>query len=237
MFAGFTARTFGKAALAFGLAGSLSACGINTVPTAEEEAKARWADVESAYQRRADLVPNLVATARGAAASETQILTNVTNARAAATSINITTDDLSDPATFERFQNAQNQLTQALGQLRTVVENYPTLQSQARFADLMTQLEGTENQINVSRMRYNEAVQGYNTRIRTFPDIIGAKLIHGAKPMVPFRAAQGSQNAPSVNFDFGPAPQGRTVNGANDNAAAPSPAPTAAAPASSAAAQ
>jgi LemA protein len=199
---------------------SLAACGINSVPTAEENAKARWADVESAYQRRADLVPNLVATARGAAASETQILTNVTNARAAATSINVTTDDLSDPATFERFQNAQNQLTQALGQLRTVVENYPTLQSQARFADLMTQLEGTENQINVSRVRYNEAVQAYNTTIRTFPDAIGAKIIHGAKPMVPFRAEAGSQSAPDVDFGDMAAPPARTVSprpAANEN--------------------
>lgn len=195
----------GRLALAAAAVAGLAACGVNTVPAAEENAKARWADVESAYQRRADLVPNLVATAKGAAASETQILTNVTQARAAATSINITTDDLSDPATFERFQNAQNQLTQALGQLRTVVENYPQLQSQARFADLMTQIEGAENQINVARVRYNEAVQAYNTEIRTFPSIIGAKMIHGAKPLVPFRADAGASTAPTVNFDT-PAP-------------------------------
>ncbi len=198
---------FSTIAFATVAAASLSACGINSVPTAEEAAKARWADVESSYQRRADLIPNLVSTAKGAAASETTILTNVTNARAAATSINITTDDLSNPAEFEKFQNAQNQLTQALGQLRTVVENYPQLQSQARFADLMVQLEGTENRINVSRTRYNEAVQAYNTTIRTFPDAIGAKLIHGAKPMVPFKAAAGSEVAPTVNFDMNaPAP-------------------------------
>ncbi|MFN3468193.1 MAG: LemA family protein [Novosphingobium sp.] len=196
------ALRFSQVAFATVAAASLSACGINSVPAAEEEAKARWADVESAYQRRADLIPNLVATAKGAAASETQILTNVTEARARATSINITTDDLSDPAEFEKFQNAQNQLTQALGQLRTVVENYPQLQSQARFADLMVQLEGTENRINVARTRYNEAVQAYNTTIRTFPDAIGAKLIHGAKPMVPFKAAAGSEVAPTVNFDM-----------------------------------
>ena len=194
----------------------LAACGINSVPTAEENAKAKWADVESAYQRRADLVPNLVATAKGAAASETQILTNVTQARAAATSINITTDDLSDPATFEKFQNAQNQLTQALGQLRTVVENYPQLQSQARFADLMTQLEGTENRINLARTRYNEAVQAYNTEIRTFPSAIAAKIIYGAKPMVGFKAAPGADAAPSVNFDAPPAPPA-----VNDNQPAP----------------
>ena len=191
---------------------SLAACGINSVPASEENAKARWADVQSAYQRRADLVPNLVASVRGAAASETTILTNVTNARAAATSINVTTDDLSDPAEFQRFQAAQNQLTQALGQLRTVVENYPTLQSQARFADLMTALEGTENQINVARVRYNEAVQAYNTEIRTFPSIIGAKVVHGATPMVPFVASAASQTAPTVNLDNVGAPAAPAPN-------------------------
>ncbi|MFT4027540.1 MAG: LemA family protein [Novosphingobium sp.] len=199
-------------------AAGLSACGINSVPTAEENAKARWADVESAYQRRADLVPNLVATAKAAAASETQILTNVTNARAAATSINVRTEDLSDPATFEKFQNAQNQLTQALGQLRTVVENYPTLQSQARFADLMAQLEGTENRINTERGRYNEAVQEYNTTIRTFPAVVAAKVIYGAKPLVPFKADAGASSAPKVDFGDTAAPAAKA--GANDNSAA-----------------
>lgn len=181
-------------------AASLAGCGINSVPTAEENAKAKWADVESAYQRRADLVPNLVATVKGAAASETQILTQVTEARSRATSINITTDDLSDPETFRRFEEGQNQLTQALGQLRTVVEAYPQLQSQQGFRDLNVELAGTENRINTARMRYNEAVQAYNTTIRTFPDIIGAKIVHGAKPMTPFRAAAGSEKAPEVKF-------------------------------------
>jgi LemA protein len=181
-------------------AASLAGCGINSVPTAEENAKAKWADVESAYQRRADLVPNLVATVKGAAASETQILTQVTEARSRATSINITTEDLSDPETFRRFEEGQNQLTQALGQLRTVVEAYPQLQSQQGFRDLNVELAGTENRINTARMRYNEAVQAYNTTIRTFPDIIGAKIVHGAKPMTPFRAAAGSEKAPEVKF-------------------------------------
>ena len=216
----------GRFALVLAAAAGLSACGVNTVPTAEENAKAKWADVESAYQRRAALIPNLVATAKGAAASETQILTNVTNARARATGINITTDDLSDPATFERFQAAQNQLTQALGQLRTVVENYPTLQSQARFADLMTQLEGTENRIDVARTRYNEAVQEYNTTIRTFPAVVAAKVIYGAKPMIPFRADPGASTAPTVDFGTtAPAP----APAATDNATPTAPASTAAA--------
>ncbi len=194
---------------------SLSACGINSVPAAEENAKARWADVQSAYQRRADLVPNLVATVGAAAQSETQILTNVTEARARATSINVTTEDLSNPEEFQRFQAAQNQLTQALGQLRTVVENYPQLQSQGRFADLMVALEGSENQINVARVRYNEAVQAYNTEIRTFPSIIGAKIVHGAKPMQPFAAEPAAQTAPTVDFgSIG----GQQTAPANDNA-------------------
>jgi len=194
---------------------SLAACGINSVPAKEEVAKTKWADVQSAYQRRADLIPNLVSTVRGAAASETTILTNVTEARSRATSINITTDDLSNPEEFQKFQDAQNQLTQALGQLRTVVEAYPTLQSQARFADLMTALEGSENRINTARDRYNEAVRDYNTEIRTFPSIIGAKVIHGAKPMVPFEASAAAQSAPTVNLDAVAAP----VAPANDNAA------------------
>ncbi len=218
-----------RAFVALTAAAALSACGINSVPTKEEAAKAAWADVQSSYQRRADLVPNLVASVRGAAQSETTILTNVTEARARATSINITSDDLSNPEEFQRFQQAQNQLTQALGQLRTVVENYPQLQSQARFADLMTALEGSENRIDTARTRYNDAVRDYNTEIRTFPSAIGAKIIHGAEAMVPFEAAAGSDVAP--NFDFGnmgaqPAPGAAPAAPVNDNTAVPAPAAT-----------
>jgi LemA protein len=209
---------------------SLASCGINSVPTAEENAKARWADVEAQYQRRADLVPNLVESVKAAAGSETTILTNVTQARAAATSINITTDDLSDPATFERFQNAQNQLTQALGQLRTVVENYPQLQSQGRFTQLMDEISGTENRINEARRDYNSAVQGYNTTIRTFPDAIGAKIIYGAKPLVPFKADPAAATAPKVDFGAmgAPATPAAKAPGANDNAPPAAAAPAAA---------
>lgn len=217
-----------RAIVAIAAALSLSACGINTVPTVEEEAKARWADVQSAYQRRADLVPNLVSSVRAAAQSETAILTNVTEARASATAINITSDDLSDPAEFQRFQDAQNQLTQALGQLRTVVEAYPQLQSQGRFADLMTQLEGTENRIDVARTRYNEAVQAYNTTIRTFPATIAANVIYGAEPMQPFQAEAGSQVAPDVEFgDMSGAPArpaAQAAPPANDDLSAAEPA-------------
>ena len=213
----FAAR-LGRFALVAAAAAGLSACGINSVPTSEENAKAKWADVESAYQRRAALIPSLVATTKGAAASETQILTNVTQARASATAINITTDDLSDPATFEKFQAAQNQLTQALGQLRTVVEAYPTLQSQARFADLMQALSSSEDRIDVSRTRYNEAVQSYNTTIRTFPAVIAAKVIYGAKPLIPFKAEVGAETAPTV--DFGSPAAAPAAPAVNDNAPA-----------------
>lgn len=218
-------KSFRFALIAAGAA-MLASCGINSVPTKEEAAKAAWADVQSSYQRRADLVPNLVASVRGAAQSETTILTNVTNARAAATSINITTDDLSNPEEFRKFQDAQNQLTQALGQLRTVVENYPQLQNQARFGDLMTALEGSENRIDTARTRYNSAVQDYNTEIRTFPSAIGAKLVHGAKPMVPFTASEGAQNAPTVDFGNMGAQPAPGAAPANDNAT-PAPAQTA----------
>ena len=192
---------------------SLAACGINSVPAAEEEAKARWADVQNTYQRRADLIPNLVSTVRGAAASERQILTEVTQARADATRITVSDDQLTDPAAMARFAEAQSRLTVTLQRLQ---EAYPELQSQGRFADLMTALESCENRIDTARTRYNEAVQAYNTEIRTFPSIIGAKIIHGAEPMVPFEASESAQSAPTVNLDnIGAAPVAAPA--ANDN--------------------
>lgn len=180
---------------------SLSACGINSVPAAQEEAKAKWADVQAAYQRRADLIPNLVNTVKAAAASEQQILTEVTEARAKATSIQLNAEDLNDPAKVQEFANAQGQLGAGLGRLLASFEAYPQIQSNANFRDLQSQIEGTENRINITRKDYNEAVRKYNTTIRTFPDTIGANLIHGAEPMVPFEAAAGSETAPSVNFN------------------------------------
>ena len=155
----------------------LSACGINSIPTAEENAKARWADVQASYQRRANLVPNLVATVRGAAASEERILTEVTQARADATRITVTPDQLSDPEAMARFQEAQSRLSAAIIPLQRLQEAYPNLQSQQNFATLMSQLEGTENRINIAIRDYNEAVRAYNTEIRTFPSVIGARII------------------------------------------------------------
>jgi LemA protein len=180
-------------------AASLSGCGINSVPRADENVKARWADVQTDYQRRANLIPNIVSTVKGAAASEQQILTGVTQARADATKIQVTGDQLSDPAAMQRFAEAQNRLTLSLQRLQ---EAYPQLQSQGNFKTLITELEGTENRIAIAIRDYNSAVQDYNTRIRTFPDVIGAKVFYGAKPKVPYEATtKHADVAPTVNFD------------------------------------
>ncbi len=182
----------------------LSACGVNSIPTAEENAKAKWADVQAAYQRRANLIPNLVATVRGAAASEERILTGVTQARADATRITVSPDQLTDPAAMARFQEAQSRLSAAIIPLQRLQEAYPNLQSQQNFATLMSQLEGTENRINISIRDYNEAVRAYNTEIRTFPSVIGAKIIYGSDPMVPFEATTPNADvAPTVDFGNG----------------------------------
>jgi LemA protein len=180
---------------------SLAGCGINSVPTAEEQVNAKWGDLQADYQRRADLIPNLVATVKGYAQQEKTVLTDVTNARAKATSVQLNAGDLSDPAKVQAFQNAQSQLSGSLGRLLVSVEAYPDLKSNQNFLALQDQLEGTENRINASRRDYNTAVQQYNTLIRTFPSAIGAKVFYGAKPKVPFEAAAAAQAAPSVNVN------------------------------------
>lgn len=180
---------------------SLSGCGLNSVPTAEEQVNAEFANLQAEYQRRNDLIGNLVESVKAAAGSEEQILTQVTEARSRATSVNLTPAQLDDPQAVERYNQAQAGLSSARSLLGTVImERYPQLQSQQRFADLMVSLEGTENRIRTQRRDYNEAVQAYNTRIRTFPDAIGAKIFYGAKPKVPFEAAAGAEDAPQVDF-------------------------------------
>ncbi len=183
-------------------ASALSACGINSVPTAEENAKARWADVQAAFQERANLIPNLTAVAKGAATQEKEILTGVVEARAKATSVQLSADDLSDPAKMAQFQAAQNQLSGSLaglGRLLVNVERYPELKSITNYQMLQSQLEGQENRIRVAIRDYNGAVQQYNTEVRTFPSLIAAKLIYGAKPMVPYQAVTpGAEVAPSL---------------------------------------
>ncbi|BAI95873.1 LemA protein [Sphingobium sp. TA15] len=180
---------------------ALSACGINSVPAAEEAAKAKWADVQAQYQRRANLIDNLVATVKAAGKLEQDTLVKVTEARSKATSVQVNADDLSDPAKVQQFQQAQAQLSQGLGRLIATAEAYPDLKANQNFLDLQSQIEGTENRIAVAIRDYNEAVRAYNTRIRTFPDAIGAKIIHGAKPMTPFQATTpGAEEAPKVDF-------------------------------------
>ncbi|MFM6854929.1 MAG: LemA family protein [Sphingopyxis sp.] len=180
---------------------SLAGCGINSVPTQEEAAKAKWADVQSNFQRRANLVGNLVSTVQAAASSERTILTEVANARAGAGQVSLTPEQLNDPAAMARYQQAQGQVTVALGRLVALQETYPQLRSQEGFLNLQSQLESTENRIQISIRDYNEAVRKYNTTIRTFPDAIGARIVHGAQPMTPYQAAtQGAEVAPTVNF-------------------------------------
>ncbi len=187
--------------VAIAAAVTVSACGINSVPTAEENAKARWADVQAAYQRRANLIPNLEAVVKGAAASEKSILTDVINARARATAITVTPDQITDQGKMQQYQQAQGQLNGSLSRLLANVEAYPELKSQANFSTFMSQIEGTENRINIAVRDYNSAVQDYNTRIRTFPDAVGARVFYGAKPMVPFQAtALNADVAPTVDF-------------------------------------
>jgi LemA protein len=179
---------------------TLSGCGYNTIPTKEEEAKARWSDVQNNYQRRADLIPNLVATVQSYAKQEKDVLTSVIEARAKATQVRVDASQLTDPEKLKQFQDAQNQLTGALGRLLVVTENYPDLKSNANFLALQSQLEGTENRIAVARRDYIDAVRSYNTEIRTFPSIIWAKTVFGSKPMAEFTANEGAQTPPTVKF-------------------------------------
>lgn len=183
------------------MAVGLSSCGINAVPTEEEKVNAAWGNLQADYQRRADLIPNLVATVKGYAQQEKSVLVQVTQARASATSVHLSADDLSDPAKVQAFENAQARLSSAIIPLQRMQEAYPDLKSNANFLALQDQLEGSENRIEASRRDYNTAVQEYNTTVRTFPNAIGAKIFYGAKPKVPFEASTGAQNVPNVDFN------------------------------------
>jgi LemA protein len=191
----------GILAAVIGIGLTLSGCGYNTIPTLQEQAKARWADVENQYQRRADLIPNLVATVQGYAAQEKNVLTAVIEARAKATQVKVDASQLTDPDKLKAFQDAQNQLSGALGRLLAVSENYPDLKSNANFLALQSQLEGTENRIAVARRDYIDAVRAYNTALRTFPTVIWAKTAFASeKPMAEFTASEGSEKPPQVKF-------------------------------------
>lgn len=179
----------------------LAACGYNTLPTKEENAKAKWAEVQNNYQRRADLIPNLVETVKGYAAQERSVLVDVTQARASATQVKVDASTITDPVKFQQYAAAQDKLSGVLGRLMMIQENYPDLKSNQNFLALQSQLEGTENRIAISRRDYNEAVQDYNTSLRTFPSVIWAKTLQsGQKPMQLFQATASAQSAPTVNF-------------------------------------
>jgi LemA protein len=182
---------------------TVSGCGINTIPTQEENAKAKWSDVLNQYQRRADLIPNLVETVKGYAAQEKQVLEAVINARARATqtTLPVPPDILTNPEAFKKFQEAQAQLSGALGRLIAVSENYPDLKSNQNYLALQSQLEGTENRIAVARRDYIEAVRAYNTELRTFPGVIWATVLYrNNKPMETFTVADEVTKPPQVKF-------------------------------------
>lgn len=179
----------------------LSGCGYNTIPTLEEQAKAKWGDVQNQYQRRADLIPNLVATVQGYAKQEKDVLISVIEARAKATQVRVDASQLTDSEKMKQFQDAQNQLSGALGRLIAVSENYPDLKSNQNFLALQSQLEGTENRIAVARRDYIESVRAYNTSLRTFPTVLwAATFFRGNKPMAEFTATEGASRPPEVKF-------------------------------------
>jgi LemA protein len=196
-------RTFFSAA-ALALAVPLAGCGVNSVPTAEEVAKNAFANYQAALQRRADLLPNLNATVKGAASHEKEVQIGVTNARAAANvagAAKLSAADLTDPAKVKAFQDAQGAASAAFLSIRNTVEAYPDVKANENFRDLSVAIESTENRITIALKDYNAAVQSYNTTIRTFPDAIGAKIFYGSKPMVPFAAsAPNPTKAPEVKF-------------------------------------
>ena len=180
---------------------SLGGCGINSVPTAEEQVNAAWGNLQADYQRRADRMPNLVATVKGYAQQEKTVLIQVTQARADASAVHLSAADLSDPAKVQAFNDAQSRLSQAIIPLQRLQEAYPDLKSNQNFLALQDQLEGSENRIDAARRDYNDEVRQYNTLIRTFPTAIGAKIFYGAKPKVPFEASTKAQDAPTVDFN------------------------------------
>ena len=181
---------------------TVAGCGFNTIPTYEEQAKAKWSEVQNQYQRRADLIPNLVETVKGYAKQESSVLEAVTNARARATAVQVNADTITDPEAFKKFQDAQAQLSGALGRLLAISENYPDLKSNQNFLALQSQLEGTENRIAVARHDYIEAVRLYNTELVIFPGRIWKWILYGSKkPMEEFTVDDSVKQVPKVKFN------------------------------------
>jgi LemA protein len=173
--------------------------GINTIPRLDEKVNASWAEVQNQYQRRMDLIPNLVETVKGYANFEQKTLTDVIDARANATKVNLTTDQLSDPEAVKKFEQAQGNISSSLSRLMVVVEKYPDLKANQNFLALQSQLEGTENRIAIARKDYIDTIQEYNTRVRTFPGVLWAKM-YGAKPKATFTSTEGAATPPAVKF-------------------------------------
>lgn len=196
------------------VAQTVAACGYNTIPTKQERAQAAWADVQSQYQRRADLIPNLVATVQAAGIQERTTLTEVIEARNAAVATPLSAEQLSDPAAVQAFVNAQGRVTAGVRSLGVLVEAYPQLRANENFLNLQSQLEGTENRITIARRDYNEAVRDYNTSLRTFPTVIWANTAFaGEEPMQLFTATDEAQSAPRVEFNMNGAPSPRPGGG------------------------
>ncbi|MDB5441355.1 MAG: LemA family protein [Caulobacteraceae bacterium] len=195
---------FGRVLLAIALPLALAGCGINTIPTQDEAVKAKWGEVQNQYQRRADLIPNLVSTVKGYAKQEQSVLVEVTQARASATQVKVDASTLTDPAQFQQYAAAQDKLSGVLGRLMMIQEAYPDLKSNQNFIALQNSLEMTENRIAIARRDYNDAAQQYNTSLRTFPTVIWAKTFQSSqKPAQIFAASAGAQTAPTVDFDAG----------------------------------
>jgi LemA protein len=208
---------------------ALSGCGVNTIPTKDQQAKASWAEVQTQYQRRSDLIPNLVATVQGYAAQERGVLVDVTNARASATQVKVDASTLTNPAAFAQYQQAQDRLSGVLGRLMMINENYPDLKSNENFLALQSQLEGTENRIAVARRDYNQAALSYNTELVTFPGVLWKSTMYSSyKAMNLFAASGQAQSAPTVNFNI-PPPTGQSSAPASaPGGGAPAPATSAA---------
>jgi len=193
------AITLAVLVLILGFVGCGATSSYNSLVQTDEQVREAWSNLQAAYQRRADLIPNLVETVQGAADFEQETLTSVTEARAKATSVQVDAGDLDDPQKIQQFQQAQSALGKSLGRLLAVSENYPKLQATQRFSDLQAQLEGTENRITVARRDYNNTVRQYNTQVRSFPTVIFAGLM-GFEPKTPFEAETGADQAPDVDF-------------------------------------
>jgi LemA protein len=204
---------------------SLAGCGYNTIPTQSQNAQAAWAEVQTQYQRRSDLIPNLVNTVQGYAAQERGVLVDVTNARASATQVKLDPSMLSDPQAFQKFEQAQNTLGGALSRLLVANERYPELKSNENFLALQSQLEGTENRISVARRDYNEAARVYNTTLVTLPGVLWHSTLQSSyKPMSLFTASGQAQSAPTVNFNIPPPAGQSSAPAAAPGGGAPAPA-------------